>query len=725
MLLILILILSLGVYAASIGVAAFEFTVAVILATPVLAFPVAQVLGPSWYVYLMVGGALVAAATWVQHQRGVARIPVAQCMRTQSGAIMPIVVWVAVAVIAYLFCLLWPDFVSIGERLRDYAILSAVLQHPLEAREPWMSGATLNYYLFWYRFGAMLASLGGLAVWQTYHVLQSITVALYFAIFFRFFTRHLGFRVFSALGCAAIMTFGSNLAGVVAYAKQDSNWWGPSRVIPGTINEFPAWSFLLGDLHPHFLNLPLLPALILLGLELSALFARQSWWMRVAAVLSWVAVTVAWTFGANAWELPFALITSVIVIVGLGFYRRAAVREADAPTGIAWRWCVAALLFLVGCAALLWAQSRNITPPGDPLRLVTLPFGTQLLSSIAIAMAELVHIKLQPPTVTVAGSPVGALLLHWGFPLGLLGMSLIVLSRDWMERVGKAMVLVLGYLSGSALVLLGFMAILQIWRLIEQLRDSDRTQLLSGPFVAELLGLAAIMGVMFPEVLFIDDPYGGADERMNTVFKFYSAAWGFMHLAAFALGAQLFQRICMAGYSPRIFWATWGVTLTLLLGFFLSSIKYRIGTQFTVKPYAQGLSGVEAQYAGAGRAIQKLEHLPRGVVLEAQGGAYNFSSMVSTLSGNEAFLGWANHINLLTRNYSEVSRREQLTKDFYTRFDCNQRREMMEQEGIRYAVVGRLEQQGYGSIPVSGLGCLESVVHEGEYSVFTLPEKKG
>jgi len=34
------------------------------------------------------------------------------------------------------------------------------------------------------------------------------------------------------------------------------NYWDPSRVIPNTINEFPYWSFLFADLHPHMIGMP-------------------------------------------------------------------------------------------------------------------------------------------------------------------------------------------------------------------------------------------------------------------------------------------------------------------------------------------------------------------------------------------------------------------------------------------------------------------------------------
>ena len=57
------------------------------------------------------------------------------------------------------------------------------------------------------------------------------------------------------------MTILGNLAGVRAWINaadppKDYAWFDPSRVIPDTINEFPSFSFVLGDLHAHVLALP-------------------------------------------------------------------------------------------------------------------------------------------------------------------------------------------------------------------------------------------------------------------------------------------------------------------------------------------------------------------------------------------------------------------------------------------------------------------------------------
>ena len=71
-----------------------------------------------------------------------------------------------------------------------------------------------------------------------------------------------GGPVVAGLVAAALVTILGNLAGVrdVAArrrpAEATTHWFDPSRVIPDTINEFPSFSFMLGDLHAHVLALP-------------------------------------------------------------------------------------------------------------------------------------------------------------------------------------------------------------------------------------------------------------------------------------------------------------------------------------------------------------------------------------------------------------------------------------------------------------------------------------
>ena len=112
------------------------------------------------------------------------------------------------------------------------------------------------------------------------------------------------------------------------------NWWDASRIISHTINEFPYWTFLFADLHPHLMDMPFTVLAIIFTQNL--LFAggyrrplplayrshelswRRALWLRVSSTLSWLwgpgaagvlnFALMALTLGAllviNSWDFP-------------------------------------------------------------------------------------------------------------------------------------------------------------------------------------------------------------------------------------------------------------------------------------------------------------------------------------------------------------------------------------------------------------------------------------
>ena len=50
---------------------------------------------------------------------------------------------------------------------------------------------------------------------------------------------------------------------------REFNFWDPSRIIDGTINEFPFWSFLYADLHPHLIDMPVTLLSAVFGMNLA------------------------------------------------------------------------------------------------------------------------------------------------------------------------------------------------------------------------------------------------------------------------------------------------------------------------------------------------------------------------------------------------------------------------------------------------------------------------
>ena len=158
-------------------------------------------------------------------------------------------------------------------------------------------------------------------------------------------------------------------------------WWRASRVVPGTISEFPAFSFILGDLHAHVLALPL--GLLALALSLDT--------FEGGTALTWR----RWT------AQPGALLLAGALFAGL-----AMTNTWDVVTyGLIW------------LAAATWVFTSVGWPPGGAIfgaaRYLAVPAGTGLL----IAWPMLATFQGERPglaLVTDGGSDPVRFLLFWG-----------------------------------------------------------------------------------------------------------------------------------------------------------------------------------------------------------------------------------------------------------------------------------------------------------------------
>jgi uncharacterized membrane protein len=192
-------------------------------------------------------------------------------------------------------------------------------------------------------------------------------------------------------------------------------------------------------------------------------------------------------------------------------------------------------------------------------------------------------------------------------------------------------------------------------------------------------------------------------------------------ISVFVLAREAIQRIptklsdTIASIAPR--WVIIACTIVIMTGFFIRTIPLRKTERFSVSPMAQGLSTVDQKFPGSAGAIKALSEARGAVVLEAQGNAYDFTGFVATLSGQQSFLGWGNHVGLLTNKYDEVRRRETLTESWYREEDCEKRRSVMISERISHAVIGSLENQRYGVQAPSATACLPEFNRSGDYVI--------
>jgi uncharacterized membrane protein len=84
----------------------------------------------------------------------------------------------------------------------------------------------------------------------------------------------------------------------------------------------------------------------------------------------------------------------------------------------------------------------------------------------------------------------------------------------------------------------------------------------------------------------------------------------------------------------------------------------------TPQRWSEGLTSPDRDNPGVATIIRVLRDKPKGRVLEGQGNPYSYTSLVSTLSGQPSYLGWINHVGLLTKNHTETGRRAEVTNQY-------------------------------------------------------------
>ena len=781
----LLLIALLAVVGTTLAVPLFEFVFATLLLVPIGRYLIAWCLLQAGYdvpsnivstlLYVASFGAILAIAYKVFGRR---------VGKVEKAEWYPLAFFGFVFCLAYGLCMLWPDFIDLGERLRDYSMLASSIDSPVVPKEPWMEGIKLNYYVYWYRFGNLLSSVLGMFPWEAYHAIISFSISLYAAVIFQIVRVVIKGGVSSAFLAGVFIPFGSNVAGMLCLKRadkgfgweEDNGWWGPSRVIQGAIDEFPAWSFLLGDAHPHFLNIAALPFFTLILFRI--LTSGRDQVFRFGQAAAFVGGAALFLKASNAWEVPmwigtvacaavlgaFAMLSPKAREEGITLSKVSGFEKVKMVTGcvVLCASCVAVLrnhdpsapmqsvmVLLVGigfCAmsfsfgtglkdkserapislfSSLW--NRALKLPLSPLWISFwgILFVILWISGRHIIPPESIPLRFvrQPTQVTTTAE----LFMHWGFHLGLLTLGALFLLRISTQTILLAAFLALALLFDKAALYLYCVVALQVIRIIHD-KETGASNCWERVFEDTFI-MAGLVLVLTPEFVFLDDSYGPEIDRMNTIFKFYTTAWGLLGLGAVSVVVRALRK-----FEPQtaeygmVIPATSGVIVAMILSygaykFYDHTITMRANGSLdpTFEAKLEGLGEANRWHPGSAEAIRALRKLPKGRVLEAQGRAYSYTCFVSTLAAQPSYLGWANHINLLNKAYGEVSRRERITKEIYTENDCAARKQKAKEEQIRYIVVGTLERKAYPGSETKDYSCFALVVKSEEYGLYQIP----
>ncbi|QLH79291.1 hypothetical protein HZS55_19210 [Halosimplex rubrum] len=650
----------------------------------------------------------------------------------------------------------------LGEKFLDFGMLQSLLRADrLPPEDMWFAGRPVQYYYGGHlivalltkitgtepRFAYNLALAGfyGMLVTAAYGLAGSIAAsrdvsrvrAGAFAAFFVGFASNISTPVYVVAwllpdGIASFFAglFGTSLGRVGTGGLAEFRYWDASRVIEGTINEFPLFAWLNGDLHAHMMSAPfvLFTAALLFSYyrtpETDLTRRRLLVFVVVPPLAGMLAVVNTWSFptaGGLAF-LALALapadpVTLLPAPLSDRIPRRESWRRELARHGVALGGAVA-----VVALGLLWS----------------LPFWLGTASGRSIAFLP-------------DRSSLGGLLFAHGafaflFAIHLARHSLAEIGR---EHVGEAVVMLavavlVAWIGGStaAFAIFGPM-ILVAWVLLRtqadavhrataRAADTARRVATDGgtatagttsgsdtdpdPGVPErlrdvvgfetLLIVAGAGIVVLVEFVYVKEQAGPG--RMNTVFKTYADVWILWAVAAGAILAHLVENhspeLALSGERWASVFRALAVVLVvstalygaLALGGHFGGDGYFSRYNHPDDPTLDGFTYINETHPEEYAAIRWFEDLEGQPNIASAPGQdmYRWTNPVSSLTGVPTLAGWAHEVGY--RGGESYRARVDDVNTIYTG-SPEQRAYYLDVYDVEYVYVGSNERDAYAS----------------------------
>ncbi len=583
--------------------------------------------------------------------------------------------------------LLWTYFAGFHpaaygtEKFMDYGFMEAMMRSKtLPATDLWYSQGKINYYYGGQYFAVFLTKLSGAKVELTYNLMRTFVAGLAFAMPFslvhQMVTDRLGktgSRWKKALPSVTGILAGISvsIAGNMHYVvygqiipfirklkgEEVSSYWFPDAtryigfnpdVEDKTIHEFPCYSFVLGDLHAHVVDIMFV--LLLLGLlyawmkkvrttELSGeSMSRKQFWKKQLLMPQLLAAGAL--LGMFHWTNYWDFVIYFVVTCGAALFMNIIGQKGK----------------------IRWALGVTAAQAAEILILATviiLPFTLQFdTSNMVQGIAPAQHHSLPHQ-----------LLVLWGLP-GILTILFVVSL------------------------------------LVEKLRGAEQKSLyhllasIGMPdLFAVLLGLCAIGLVLIPELVYVRDIYENGNARANTMFKLtYQAYIMFgmtMIYAIFRLLVIGKNKILKVLAFIGLFFFVW------TCGYFGNSVHSWFGEVWKPSQY-KGLNAtafLETDFPEDVNGIRWLKEniSDAPVVLEANGDSYSEYERVSAMTGLPTIMGWYVHEWLWRGDLADLNAKIEEIQEIYTSTDEERVKELLEEYNVSYIFVGSCERNKYGA----------------------------
>ncbi|MEW5822322.1 MAG: DUF2298 domain-containing protein [Cyanobacteriota bacterium] len=626
-----------------------------------------------------------------------------------------------------IFRTLSPEIFS-GEKPMDFGIFNnlIIIDH-LPPDEIWFSGNKLNYYYFGYFMFATLAKLtfipgffaynlalgtiAGLTFCASCGVLYLLTRSYYYSLLAGIFTVFLG-----------------NISAIRLLMEKPIDYhlfWATTRVIPKTINEYPLWSFIFGDLHGHVCVMPIfifliyvgvfaflrivnketitLPVILLTGFILGTISITNSWDFPGASATLFVCFTLALIlttkeykpsknlhyllkqysllfcigFSSFIWFLPYWLSTKKVSVIGFGrVYENEAVMIQD----FVFVWGLFLFIFVSLFLFEIFKETRKKLHKNYSYNI------SSLFSWIFITFLILLLCLL---------------IMHSNFSSLIFSSYFEVLTSSLNNPIlefNRYLLMISDYFGAYTTII--FNAVLIILAIATFI-------ILKEKIIKLICGLITfgLIITFFTETFFIYD-------HMNTIFKFFLEVWYIFAICATYTLYYIFKPYYYAFRasaniyieSLKLIWFIPAAVLLSLACF--TSIAAVVGFSFTDKTNGykpvktiNGLAYLKYSNPSEYQAVQWINKNIKDkncVILEATGISYSDYTRIVTNTGIPTVAGWTHHLTQRAVERDDIKRRVEDIETIYSTEDTEKAYNLLNKYRINYVYIGQLELKDYG-----------------------------
>lgn len=613
--------------------------------------------------------------------------------------------------------------------------------------DAWFAGSPISYYYFGYIILNFLVKITGVPTSYMFNIGISLTLALTTVAIFgvaynliclfmqaKLFISEKRKIIFSLFIVSLVLVIGNfeslfeilainklgnhnfysllNIEGLSGFKESrywfpDEHWfwWRATRLSTNwNVMEFPFFTFLLGDLHPHMLVLPYFVTSIGLILALFNNFQKfdLSFFKRNNFVIFFIlSLFLGAAAGINTWFYSILLIILLLIFFIKNFK-------------------YAQIIFFKAVLNSLFV----IIPIVILSFLLFLPLFITFNTSASIILPnEVIHRQNFIPLNAVASPPM-QLIIFWAVFLipsvGIISLWLKKYNSDirtWLYSISigflpiiiwSIWLIILRGIDGFMLELqvrssslitesiLLFFYILSLQSFFQILLSKKQASILT--IFSSLFMTIAIFSILSVELFYIND---SMRSRYNTVFKFYFISWILLSLS---VGLGLFEvlgklhineikthgnKVFLIIVSCLVFIVAFIYPITATANRLISSISFTLnGLEYFKKSYPDDYKAIE----WLNKNIKEKE-----IILEASGQDYSMDNMVSSFTGIPTLIGWiGTHEFQLRRNHEKIQKHLEIVNRIYTTVNSVLAKELLDKYRVRYVYIGKREVERYG-----------------------------